>query len=286
MLKRGRLGRALCGAALLAATLALPVRAEGPTADTVVATVNGTDITLGHLISLRDGLPEQYQSLPDDVLFNGVLEQIIQQTALAQTAEAGLTRRDTLALDNMRSSYLSASVLDAAAEAAVTEDALQKLFDEKFANAAAGTEYNAAHILVPTEDEAKAIKTKLDGGGDFAAIAKEQSQDPGSAQAGGDLGWFGVGMMVEPFETAVVAMTPGQVSDPVQTQFGWHVIRLAETRPAAGPTLDEKRDELAGELQQKAVEALVTDLTAKADIKKMTDGIDPAILKDTSLLDQ
>ncbi len=273
-------------AAALVVGLAFPVWAEGPTASTVVATVNGTDITLGHLIALRDSLPDQYKQLPDDVLFNGVLEQIIQQTVLAQAAEAEITNKDKLALENLRRSYLSAGYLDKAAKAAVTDDAVKKLFDEKFAKAEPGTEYHAAHILVETEDEAKAVKTALDGGGDFAALAKEKSKDPGSAQSGGDLGWFGPGMMVEEFETAVTSLKPGQISEPIKTQFGWHIIKLEETRPAAGPTLEEKHDELAGELQQKAVESIVTDMTAKAAIKKMTDGIDPAILKDTSLLDK
>jgi peptidyl-prolyl cis-trans isomerase C len=270
-------------AALLSGSV-LPAFAEGPTASTVIATVNGTDITLGHMIAMREGLPEQYRDLPDDVLFNGVLDQIIQQTALTQIAEGEITARDTIELDNQRRSYLAAAVLNRAADAAVTDEALQKLFDETYSKAAPTKEFNAAHILVATEDEAKALKAEIDGGGDFAELAKTKSSDPGSAQNGGDLGWFGPGMMVEPFEKAVMTMQPGQVSDPVQTQFGWHVIRLTETRLATGPTLEEKRAELAGELQRKAVENYVTALTAKSDIKKMTEGVDPAILKDLTLL--
>ncbi len=274
----------LLGVAALASGSVLPALAEGPTATTVIATVNGTDITLGHMIAMREGLPEQYKDLPDDVLFNGVLDQIIQQTALTQIAEGEITARDTIELDNQRRTYLAAAVLNRAADAAVTDEALQRLFDETYSKAAPTKEFNAAHILVATEDEAKALKAELDGGGDFAELAKTKSSDPGSAQNGGDLGWFGPGMMVEPFEKAVMTMQPGQVSDPVQTQFGWHVIRLSETRLATGPTLEEKRPELAGELQSKAVEDYVTALTAKADVKKMTDGIDPAILKDLTLL--
>ena len=274
----------LLGVAALASGYVLPALAEGPTATTVIATVNGTDITLGHMIAMREGLPEQYKDLPDDVLFNGVLDQIIQQTALTQIAEGEITARDTIELDNQRRTYLAAAVLNRAADAAVTDEALQRLFDETYSKAAPTKEFNAAHIRVATEDEAKALKAELDGGGDFAELAKTKSSDPGSAQNGGDLGWFGPGMMVEPFEKAVMTMQPGQVSDPVQTQFGWHVIRLSETRLATGPTLEEKRPELAGELQSKAVEDYVTALTAKADVKKMTDGIDPAILKDLTLL--
>ncbi len=272
------------GAFAIVAMLSVPAAAEGPTAETVVATVNGTDITLGQMIALREGLPAEYKSLPDDVLFNGVLDQIVQQITLSQIAEKTLTPKMTIEIENQRRSYLAAHVLNKAAAASVTDEALKKLFDERFAAAEPSMEFNAAHILVATEDEAKKIKAELDGGADFAEIAKTKSSDTGSAQNGGSLGWFGMGMMVEPFEKAVIGMKPGEVSAPVQTQFGWHVIKLAETRPAAGPTFEEKRDELAAELQQKAIEAMVTDTTAKAEVKKMTDGIDPAVIKDVSLL--
>lgn len=274
--------------ALFAAALAfLPagVRAEEPTADTVVATVNGRSITLGHMIALRETLPPQYLQLDDKTLFDGILDQIIQQQALADVAEGTIRKRDTLILENQRRGYLSGVTLDEAAKAAVTDEALQALFDEKYAAAEPGKEYSAAHILVATEEDAKAIKAELDGGADFAVIAKERSTDSGSAAAGGDLGWFGVGMMVKPFEDAVIGMKAGETSDPVQTQFGWHIIRLNDVRSAAKPTIEDVRAELEGELQGRAVEAKVTELTAAAKIEKTVDGIDPAILKNVTLID-
>lgn len=279
MLKSALLGAAL---AIAAAGAAL---AEGPTADTVVATVNGKDITLGHMIAMRESLPPQYLQLDDKTLFDGILDQIIQQEALAEVAEAGIRKRDTLMLDNQRRGYLSGVTLDETAKAAVTDEAVQTLFDEKYANAEPGKEYQAAHILVATEDEAKAIKDQLDGGADFAAIAREKSTDRGSASAGGDLGWFGVGMMVKPFEDAVIAMKKGEISAPVQSQFGWHVIRLVDERTAANPTIEDVRAELEGDLQGRAVEAKVTELTGAAKVEKKVEGIDPAILKNIALID-
>ena len=130
----------------------------------------------------------------------------------------------------------------------------------------------------------EAIRAELDGGADFATLAAEKSTGP-SGPNGGDLGWFGLGMMVKPFEDAVLLLQPGQLSDPVQTQFGWHVIKLMETRAATAPTLEETRDELAGELQQKAVESEVTALTEAAAITRNVEGIDPAVLKNTTLID-
>lgn len=275
---------ALLGAAL-AVAVAGAALAEGPTADTVVATVNGKDITLGHMIAMRESLPPQYLQLDDKTLFDGILDQIIQQEALSEVAEASLRKRDTLTLDNQRRGYLAGVTLDETAKAAVTDEAVQALFDEKYAAVEPGKEYSAAHILVATEDEAKAIKAQLDGGADFAALAKEKSTDRGSAAAGGDLGWFGVGMMVKPFEDAVLAMKKGEISAPVESQFGWHVIKLNDERTAAKATIEDVRAELEGELQGRAVEARVTELTGAAKVEKQVEGIDPAILKDVALID-
>lgn len=278
MLKSALLG------ALLAVTAAA-AWAEDPTADTVVATVNGKAITLGHMIAMRESLPPQYLQLDDKTLFDGILDQIIQQEALAEVAEAQIGKREALMLDNQRRGYLSGVTLDQTAKAAVTDEAVQALFDEKYANAEPGKEYQASHILVATEDEAEAIRAELDGGADFAAIAKEKSTDRGSASAGGDLGWFGVGMMVKPFEDAVIAMKKGEISAPVQSQFGWHVIKLVDERTAAKPTIEDVRTELEGDLQSRAVEAKVTELTGAAKVEKKVDGIDPAILKNVALID-
>lgn len=278
------LKRALLGAAFAFAAAGM-AGAEEPTADTVIATVNGTDITLGHMIAMRESLPPQYLQLDDRTLFDGILDQIVQQEALADVAEADLRKRDTLALENQRRSYLSGVTLDETAKAAVTDEVVQALFDEKYSHAEPGKEYSAAHILVATEEEAKAIRAELDGGADFAAIATEKSTDRGSAAAGGDLGWFGVGMMVKPFEDAVIAMQKGEISGPVESQFGWHVIKLNDVRTAAKPTIEDVRTELEGELQGRAVEARVTELTSAAKVEKKVEGIDPAILKNVALID-
>lgn len=272
------------GASLIALALALPARAEDPTADTVVATVNGANITLGNMIAARQALPAQYQTLPDDVLFKGLLDQLIQQSAMAQVAEKTKVKGDDLAIENQKNNYLTQTLLDGVAKAAVTDEALKKAYDEKYAKAAPSKEYDASHILVKTEDEAKAIRAELDKGGDFAAIAKEKSLDTGSAANGGELGWFGQGMMVKPFEDAVVKLEKGKLSDPVKTDFGWHIIRLNDERTAAAPKLEDVKDELAGDLRQKAVEAKVKELTDAAKIERKADGIDPAVLKNLALI--
>jgi len=257
--------------------------AQDPTADTVVATVNGTEITLGHMIVLREGLPEQYQSLPDDVLFKGILDQLVQQVALEQSMEGKLTRHDTLAVENQRRGMVSGLALQGVIAAAVTDEALQAAYDARFKDATALQEWNASHILVDSEEKAKELKAQIDGGADFAELAKANSSD-GAAANGGSLGWFGAGMMVKPFEDAVVAMKAGEVAGPIQTQFGWHLVKLNEVRVASAPSLDDLREELATEIEQATVQAHVDGLMAKATVTRPGEGIDPATLRDAKLL--
>ena len=272
----------LAGAAMAEGTTPATPRTD-LTADTVVAKVNGKEITLGMMQTVRNGLPAEYKQLPDDTLFNGILEQLIQQTALSEIGEGMMTHRDEIALEVDRRAYLAGALLDYTANRAVTDDALKAAYDEKYAKAEPSREYHAAHIIVPTEDEAKAIKAEIDGGKDFADEAKAKSKD-GAAANGGDLGWFGLDAMVQPFAEAIASMKDGEVKGPIQTEYGWHVIKLYESRLAAAPTLDSVRDELSGDLRQKAVEDRVKDVVAKATVEKDVAGIDPSVLKDDKIL--
>ncbi|MCU0899700.1 MAG: peptidylprolyl isomerase [Cypionkella sp.] len=276
--------RFLASCAVIGAMTA-PAMAQDATADTVVASVNGTEITLGHMIALRESLPQQYQALPDDVLFKGILDQLIQQTALEQSITE-VAKRDRLALENERRGYLSGVAIQSVIETAVTDEALQAAYDARFKDAAPATEYNAAHILVDSEEKANELKAQLDGGADFAELAKANSTDTGSGANGGDLGWFGLGMMVKPFEDAVIAAEPGKVTAPVKSDFGYHLILVKETRVAAAPTLEETRDELAAEIERSAVEAHVKSLTDAAEVTRPGEGLDPALLRDATLLDK
>ena len=268
----------------LSVAWALPGHAEGDSAQTVVATVNGSDITLGQVVALRETLPQEYQSLADDVLFKGILEQLIQQTALSQSQEDKLTARDEVMISNQRRTYISGAALQAVVAEAVTDATIQAAYDAKYKGSAPLIEYHASHILVATEEQAKDLKVQLDGGADFAGLAKANSTD-GSAAGGGDLDWFGPGMMVKPFEDAVIALQPGQISAPVQTQFGWHLILLAETRNAAAPPLADVSADLSAELQRQAIEAHVTAITEAATVTRV-EGIDPTVVRSQTLFDE
>jgi peptidyl-prolyl cis-trans isomerase C len=268
----------------LFATLALPVYAE-TSADTVVATVNGVDITMGHMIVVRSGLPDQYRDLPDDVLFKGILDQVIQQTVLAQAAGDVVPGRVRLALENEQRALMAAEHMDGVLAGAVTRASVTAAYEAKYENATPETEFDASHILVETEEEAKALVTTLEGGADFAELAKAKSTGP-SCPRGGALGWFGKGMMVPEFETAVAGMEDGAISAPIKTQFGWHVIKLNATRTMDAPELDDVRAELEQEVRMQVVDDYISKLTENATISKAADAdIDTTKLKDLSLLE-
>nr|WP_321506775.1 peptidylprolyl isomerase [uncultured Celeribacter sp.] len=271
---------ALMTAAFFAAT---PVFAEDMTAETVIATVNGTEITLGNVIAARKTLPPQYQSLDDAQLFDGIVNQLVQQELLKQAAgEPDMALQ--YQIENETRMVIAGTTLDDIAQAAVTDEALQTAYEAKIADFEPAQEFHAAHILVETEDEAKELVQDLKDGADFAELAKEKSTGP-SGPNGGDLGWFTTGMMVAPFEEAVVAMEDGDISDPVQTQFGWHVINLIQTRMSEAPSLDSLKDELSAEIQDEAIRTKLESLEADATVER-TEGIDAAAMRMDELLEK
>lgn len=271
---------------VLVALLASPLQAaDAVDADTVVATVNGQDITVGQMVMVRSSLPEQYLTLPDDALFNGILDQIIQQSVLANSYEGSDPKRLKIALASERRLILADTVVGDFLESPVSDEELRAAYNAKFEEYQGPTEYDASHILVDTQEEADAIRAEIVGGADFATMAKEKSTGP-SGPSGGALGWFGAGAMVPAFETAVTALSVGEVSNPVKTQFGWHLIILNDTRVDDTPTFDENRGELMGEVQGQKLDAFIASLTTASDIdRSMAKKIDPSVIKQTSLLD-
>jgi len=274
-------------AALTAAALTTTVQAQDtPTSDQVVATVNGTEITLGHMIVLRAGLPAQYAQVPPEALFDGILNQLVQQTLLAQSIKGDPSPQVQLMVENETRAIIASEVIGDVLDDAVSDETIQAAYEAEYSNATPATEYNAAHILVETEDEAKDLIAKLEDGAEFAALAREFSTGP-SGPGGGELGWFGAGVMVAPFFDAVVALKAGEVSPPVKTDFGWHVIKLIETRSKERPELDAVRAELEDAVRSKALDEHISRLEAAGTVERPDlSGIDPAILNDPSILDQ
>lgn len=265
---------------------AAPVLAQSETtADTVVATVNGAEITFGHLIIARNELPAQYQQIPDELLFPGLLDQIIQLEVLKSSFTGDVPASVTYGVENKERSLVAGVAIAQLLETEVTEEMIEDAYTKKYAEQDLGLEYNASHILVDAEEDALTILEELKGGADFATAAQTHSTGP-SGPRGGLLGWFRRGEMVPAFDEAVAGMEVGKLAGPVQTQFGFHLIRLNETRRIEAPELDEVREEIADELGQVAIEDLITSLMETADVDRVSvDAIDPAALRDQTLLE-
>jgi peptidyl-prolyl cis-trans isomerase C len=273
--------------AVVVALTAMPLAAQDGEvgADTVLATVNGNEITVGHLVAMRQMLPQEYQELPAEVLFDGMLEQLVQQQVIADVAAEDMSTAMELGLENERRAFLAANFIDQVAMAEISEEDLQAEYEAQYGSADPATEYNASHILVETEEEAQAVIDELAEGADFAELAAERSVGP-SGPNGGQLGWFTAGMMVPEFEEAVFALEPGEVSEPVETQFGWHVILLSDTRAQEPPALEEVRAELLEGLRRARVDARVEELMSEAEIERPELDIDPSVIANNDLIEE
>ena len=276
---------AFAGALAISAGLATMATAQDEvTADTVVATVGDTEITLGEVIIARAALPQQYAQFPAEILFTGLVDQLVQQQLLADEL-AETPSRIEYTLSNERRALEAADVVTAIAESAVTEADIEAAYEARFANAEEIPEFNASHILLETEEDAIAAKERLDAGEDFAAVAQEVSTGP-TGPNGGNLGWFGLGAMVPAFEEQITSLEVGEVSAPFETQFGWHIATLNETRAQPQPTLDQMRRELGAELQEAAVSARLEELAAAQTIVMPEEGqFDPELINNVELLD-
>ena len=260
---------------------ALPALAQD--ADTTVATVNGEAITLGQMIAMRQGLgADATQGMPDEALWDLMLDQMIRQTAVAQTAGDPLSKRDAAALEIERRAYLAGSVLEKTAATEPTEEELKAAYDKAFGSADAKIEYNAAHILVKTKEEAEQIEKELADGADFGELAEQKSTD-NSGPNKGDLGWFQPEQMVAPFAEAVKGLEKGKVSAPVETQFGWHVIKLIDSREVTPPSFDEIKPQLAVQVRRDRVQAAIEKRVAESEVEK-TEGLNAALLNQTDIL--
>ena len=199
--------------------------------------------------------------------------------------------------EQVKADYVVLSSEALASQITVSDADIKSFYDQNAKRYGVEEQRRASHILVAVKKDASAAevaaaKAKAEkllaqvraAPADFARLAKANSDDPGSGERGGDLDLFGRGMMVKPFEDAVMTMKPGEVAGPIQTQFGWHLVKLNETRAAATPTLDDLREELAGQIEQKVVGAHVAGLVASAKVTRPGEGIDPATLRDASLL--
>ncbi|WP_411889524.1 peptidylprolyl isomerase [Yoonia sp. SDW83-1] len=275
----------LLGSAALALSIATQTAAQDEiTGDTVVAKVGDTEITVGQLIIARAQLPQQYSQFPNEALFDGLIEQLIQQQLLADALEE-VPSGIEYTLQNERRSLMAGELVNAISADAVTDEAIQAAYDAAFADVEEVNEFNASHLLVATEEEALAAKARVDEGAAFADVARDVSTGP-TGPNGGNLGWFAPGAMVPEFEEVISNLEVGAVSDPFETQFGWHVATLNETRVQPQPTLEQMRNQLANDIQEAAITARLDELAAAQEVVKPTVGdFDPNIIDRLELIE-
>lgn len=240
--------RPIAGVALALGLLASTALGALAQSDTVVATVSGQPITEADVQMAVSELDQQFAQLTPEQKRAAALSAIIEIRLMAEKAKASKLDQDDnfkrkLAFLNERA--LHAQVIEKEISPKVTDDQLKARYDKEVAARPPTEEVRARHILVKTEEEAKEIIAKLDGGANFEALAKEKSSDPGSGANGGDLGFFSKGQMVPEFEAAAFALEPGAYTKtPVKSEFGFHVIKLEEKRTQPPVPFDQVKDQI------------------------------------------
>ena len=257
-----------------ASAAAAETQAPAVSGDTTVATVNGRALPLDLFRMYYAERLRQANTQNSPAFQNQAFNEFVNIVVTAQDAESkGLEKEQQIAylLELERMQVLSRAALQNAAQMAQpTEEELQKAYDEQVGKEKR-IEYKARHILVKTEDEAKSLIKELDGGADFEKLATEKSLGP-TGKTGGDLGWFDANQMVQPFTEAVATMKKGSHSStPVQTQFGWHVILLEDTRESDPPSLEQVKGELTTALQREKLGAYVAELRNAAKLELNSD---------------
>jgi len=266
----------LVSALTIAAVLAMPLaRAQD---DPVVARVNGADVRQSDLAAAEEDLggniPQMTPEAKRDYLITFVGDMILVAKA-AEAKKMGDTDDFKKKLAYARTKLLMEQLLQSEAKAAVNDAAMHKVYDEAIGQMKKETEVHARHILVETEDEAKAVVAELKKGADFAELAKAKSKDPGSAD-GGDLGYFTKDQMVPEFSEVAFKLDKGQLSEPVKSQFGWHVIKVEDKRERQPPEFDKVKDQLENFLVRKSQSELITKLRAEGKIERVGAAATPA----------
>ncbi len=251
-----------------APTTAAAVKSEGP----VVAKVNGVEIREGDIKMAEEDIGQQITQVPPESKRDYLVTYVGDMILLTQAAEAKkIDASDEFKqqLEFTRKKLLMAKLLDAEAKAASTDEAMRKIYDDATKQMKPEEEVHARHILVETEDEAKAVKEELQKGGDFAELAKSKSKDPGAAAEGGDLGFFSKDQMVPEFADAAFKLEKGQTSDPVKSPFGWHIIQVEEKRTRPVPDFEQVKPQLESFVARKAQSEYLAKLRETAKIERL-----------------
>ena len=269
-----RLAASVAATCLVAAlSIGQPAFAQdkAPDPNAVIAKVNGQDIKQSDYTVAEEELGPSLAQMEPASRRENIIAFLIDMKIVAKAAEEKKVA-DTADFKNRlaftRNRLLMDSLLASEGKAALTDNAMKKVYEDAVKQVSGDKEVHARHILVATEDEAKAVKAELDKGTDFAELAKKKSKDPGAAD-GGDLGFFTKDQMVPEFSAVAFALEPGKISDPVKSQFGWHVIKVEEKRDRKAPAFDDVKQQVSTFVVRKAQADYVTKLRAAAKIERL-----------------
>jgi peptidyl-prolyl cis-trans isomerase C len=268
-LRVGLASLAVTGSIAAILAFGLPVRAED--SNPVLAKVNGQEIRQSDVAIAEEELGPSLQQMDPATRKDNLLSFLIDMKIVSKAAEdkkIDNTDEFKKRLAFTRNRLLMDSLLASEGKAATTDDAMKKVYEEASKQITGEQEVHARHILVETEDEAKAIKAELDKGADFAELAKKKSKDPGASD-GGDLGFFTKEQMVPEFSAVAFSLEPGKISDPVKSQFGWHIIKVEEKRNRTAPPFDQVKSQIETYVTRKAQADYVAKLREAAKIERM-----------------
>src|SRR5436309_9339814 len=270
-MKLGLASTAVAGCLAVALLAGLPLRAEE--ANPVLAKVNGAEIRASDVALAEEELGPSLAQMDPATKKENVLSFLIDMKIVSKEAEdKKIADRDDFKtrLAFARNRLLMDNLLAVEGKAATTDEAMKKVYDDASKQITGEQEVHARHILVETEDEAKQIEEELKKGGDFAELAKKKSKDPGASD-GGDLGFFTKDQMVPEFSTVAFAIEPGKISDPVKSQFGWHVIKVEEKRNRQAPPIDQVKGQIETYVTRKAQADYVGKLREAAKVERTAD---------------
>jgi len=264
------------GAAVLLALPSHIALAQDSADDKVIVTIDGKAITEADL-KLADGeIGSELANLPDEVKRRALAEYLIDNQLFANAAEAeklGETADFKKYMAYLRERALREQYFEKTLKGSIDENEAQKIYNDRVAQLKPEVEFAARHILVDSEEKAKELRAKIVGGEDFAKLATENSTDPVSKKDGGFLGYFGIGQMVPEFEAAIVKMQQGELSEPVKTAYGWHIIKLEDRRNKAPPAYDQVKDTILNSLAVRKAQEKSSELRNKAKIEYVDAGI-------------
>jgi peptidyl-prolyl cis-trans isomerase C len=266
---RARLASAATGCLAMVLLASLPARAEET--NPVLAKVNGAEIRQSDLALAEEELGPSLAQMDPATKKENVLAFLIDMKIVAKAAEAKkIEDRDDFKarLAFTRNRLLMDNLLAVEGKAATTDDAMKKVYADAAKQIEGEQEVHARHILVETEDDAKAIEAELKKGADFAELAKKKSKDPGASD-GGDLGFFTKDQMVPEFSSVAFSLEPGKISDPVKSQFGWHIIKVEEKRNRKAPDFEQVKAQIETYVTRKAQADYVAKLRETAKVERM-----------------